>query len=160
MKRIFILAIVCISALLYACGDMDDCKIDDTINTQVLIVNNGFKTISSANLVNGIYQVHIYKAGYNKENVTVGLNEVDSILKTYNTKNNTSYQVLPSSYYTIGNSVQLNNSNISDSISVTLNTSAMQSAGIGNNYILPIAITGVSPEKMSNNNYILIQYNK
>lgn len=144
---------------LYACSNIDDCKVDCTIDTKFFIVNSGFKTIDFSNLVNDTYQIYVYKGGYNKESIKVGLNEVDSILTNYNVKNSTTYKLLPSSYYTIQDAVVLNNSHVSDSIGVKFNSVAIKNDGIDNNYVLPIAIKNVPANKTGSNNYILLQSN-
>lgn len=159
MKKISLLFIVCLSFVLHSCVDMDDCTVDTDIDTQVLIVKSGFQGISAGDLSNGAYQVFLYKAGYNDETVTIRLTEDPTILDDYNTKYGTSYVALPSTYYTIGKAVSLDTKHYTDSISVTFNTAALENNSSETEYVLPLVISGIPAEKISQNNYILINYN-
>lgn len=156
MKKISLLFIACIAIILPSCGDMDDCCVNTDIDTQVIIVKSGFLSISSSELTENTYPIYVYKAGYNSETVTVNLSVDETILSDYNSEHATSYVALPASYYTVGNGVALTSKHYADFIPVTFNTAAIRQDYNGNEYVLPLVISGVPEEKTNENNYILI----
>jgi len=139
---------------------MDDCSVNTDIDTQVIVVKSGFLSISSSKLTENTYPIYVYKAGYNGETVTVNLSVNETILSDYNSEHATSYVTLPTSYYTVGNGVALTSKHYSDFIPVTFNTSAIEQDYSGNEYVLPLVISGVPEEKTNENNYILILLEK
>lgn len=141
---------ICVALLttLSACGDVDECRIDVKINTQAYIVNNGLQEVSLLSLTNNTYQVYIYKGGYNNDNVKLDLAVADSLITQYNTKNSTSYTLMPSQYYTIGSGVALSTCNYRDSIPATLSSSVTSDVNCST-YLLPLVLTTANESDLS-----------
>jgi endonuclease/exonuclease/phosphatase family metal-dependent hydrolase len=152
MKNLLYIMIASLSTFLIACGDVDNCKVDTCIETNALIVNSGYKEVAIPDIKNDTYQVYVYKGGYNGNSISLNLSLADSLLTKYNTAKGTSYELLPSTYYTIGNGVSLNNSNYRDSIAITFNTAAMTADGIGSNYVLPLKLVSTDAQSVSSSN--------
>jgi hypothetical protein len=153
MKKSFIFILSFIVTALVSCGDMDDCKVDNTIATSVLITNSGIQNVTLSQIANGSYTVYLYKGGYNGDCVKVGLAAADSLVTQYNASKGTSYQVIPSQYYTIGNAVELNNKHYNDSIQITFsNLSSLDFNTNGDKYVLPLTISGISSDLINQDN--------
>lgn len=149
MKRYVVLILAVVATMFYSCGNIDDCDVDVTIGTSAYIINNGLQEVSLSSLKNSIYQVYVYKSGYNGDKIKLDLAVADSLITKYNAKNSTSYTLMPSQYYTVGSDgVSLNTSHYRDSIPVTFNSSVTSDANYST-YLLPLVLTTAKESDLS-----------
>lgn len=149
MKKYIMFILMGVAAMLYSCGNMDDCGVDVTIGTSAYIVNNGLQEVSLSGLKNSAYQVYVYKSGYNGDKIKLDLAVADSLITQYNAKNSTAYTLMPSQYYTVGSDgVFLNNNHYRDSIPVTLSSSLVSDTHYGT-YLLPLVLTATTAKSLS-----------
>lgn len=88
---------ICLLLLLGAVGCGDDYVVYETVDTMVCIPKNDFQVLEY-DAVSGqacVYDLYLYKGGYNDEGITVKLVVDPSVLDVYNVENGLELKVIP-----------------------------------------------------------------
>lgn len=152
MKKLGIYILLLLGAV--GCGD--DYIVYDTVETMVCLPKNDFQTLEydAASSEACVYDLYLYKGGYNDDAVTVQLVADPSVLDVYNVENNLDLQVLPEKYYAFDPQVHLSGDKIMSLTEIRFDAAAMIADGIDSSYVLPLSVVAadqgmVRPEKNS-----------
>ena len=142
--------------LLGTVGCGGDYIVYETVDTMVCIPKNDFQVFEydAASDDACVYDLYLYKGGYNNEEITVKLMVDPSVLDVYNVENNLALKVMPDKYFTFDPLVRLSGDKIMNLTEIRFDTGAMIADGIDSSYVLPLAVTAgdqgkVRPEKNS-----------
>lgn len=88
---------ICLLLLLGAVGCGDDYVVYETVDTMVCIPKNDFQVLEydAASGQACVYDLYLYKGGYNDDGITVKLVVDPSVLDVYNVENGLELKVMP-----------------------------------------------------------------
>ena len=128
---------ICLLLLLGAVGCGDDYVVYETVDTMVCIPKNDFQVLEydAASGQACVYDLYLYKGGYNDDGITVKLVVDPSVLDVYNVENGLELKVMPDRYF-------------------AFDAASMLADGIDSSYVLPLSVRAddqgkVRPEKNS-----------
>ena len=156
MKKLGIYILLLLGAM--GCGD--DYIVYDTIDTMVCIPRSDFQTLEY-DVASGeacVYDVYLYKGGYNGGSVTVKLVADPSVLDVYNVENDLALKVLPEKYYSYDPVVTLSGDKIRDFTEIRFDADAMIADNIDSSYVLPLSVVADDQGKVRpGKNSVIIQ---
>lgn len=100
---------ICLLLLLGAVGCGDDYVVYETVDTMVCIPKNDFQVLEydAASGQACVYDLYLYKGGYNDDGITVKLVVDPSVLDVYNVENRLELKVMPDRYFAFDPEVRL-----------------------------------------------------
>ena len=126
--------------LLGAVGCGDDYVVYETVDTMVCIPKNDFQVLEydAASGQACVYDLYLYKGGYNDDGITVKLVVDPSVLDVYN----------------FDPEVRLSGDRVMDRAEIRFDAASMLADGIDSSYVLPLSVRAddqgkVRPEKNS-----------
>ena len=135
---------ICLLLLLGAVGCGDDYVVYETVDTMVCIPKNDFQVLEydAASGQACVYDLYLYKGGYNDEGITVKLVVDPSVLDVYNVD------------FAFDPEVRLSGDRIMNRTEIRFDAASMLADGIGSSYVLPLSVRAddqgkVRPEKNS-----------
>lgn len=144
MKKLLIaiLSLCCI-----ACEN--DTEVQRTIDSTLLIPKSGLQTITyAADQPTVTYEVALYRSGYNEGSSTATLIVDEAALANYNTKQGTTYQLMPADCYSMPETtVHLTNSLFMRSVDVAFQTASIPEG----DYLLPITVKSADNTPVNKN---------
>ena len=92
---------ICLLLLLGAVGCGDDYVVYETVDTMVCIPKNDFQVLEydAASGQACVYDLYLYKGGYNDDGITVKLVVDPSVLDVYNVESGLELKVMPDRYF-------------------------------------------------------------
>ena len=133
---------ICLLLLLGAVGCGDDYVVYETVDTMVCIPKNDFQVLEY-DAVSGqacVYDLYLYKGGYNDEGITVKLVVDPSVLDVYNVENGLELKVIPDRYFAFDPEVRLSGDRIMNRTEIRFDAASMLADGIGSSYVLPLSV--------------------
>ncbi len=147
---------ICLLLLLGAVGCGDDYVVYETVDTMVCIPKNDFQVLEydAASGQACVYDLYLYKGGYNDDGITVKLVVDPSVLDVYNVENGLELKVMPDRYFAFDPEVRLSGDRIMNRTEIRFDAASMLADGIGSSYVLPLSVRAddqgkVRPEKNS-----------
>ncbi len=100
---------ICLLLLLGAVGCGDDYVVYETVDTMVCIPKNDFQVLEydAASGQACVYDLYLYKGGYNDDGITVKLVVDPSVLDVYNVESGLELKVMPDRYFAFDPEVRL-----------------------------------------------------
>lgn len=107
---------ICLLLLLGAVGCGDDYVVYETVDTMVCIPKNDFQVLEydAASGQACVYDLYLYKGGYNDDGITVKLVVDPSVLDVYNVENRLELKVMPDRYFAFDPEVRLSGDRVMD----------------------------------------------
>lgn len=133
MRKILI---ALLSLCCMACND--DIEVRRTIDSKLLIPKSGLQTITyTATEATVIYNVYIYRSGYNEDTSAASLHVDEAALEDYNKRAKTAYLLLPANCYSLPEeTILLTNESFSQSVAITFRTGSIPEG----DYVLPLTL--------------------
>ena len=147
---------ICLLLLLGAVGCGDDYVVYETVDTMVCIPKNDFQVLEydAASGQACVYDLYLYKGGYNDDGITVKLVVDPSVLDVYNVENGLDLKVMPDRYFAFDPEVRLSGDRVMDRAEIRFDAASMLADGIDSSSVLPLSVRAddqgkVRPEKNS-----------
>ena len=149
---------ICLLLLLGAVGCGDDYVVYETVDTMVCIPKNDFQVLEydAASGQACVYDLYLYKGGYNDDGITVKLVVDPSVLDVYNVESGLELKVMPDRYFAFDPEVRLSGDRVMDRAEIRFDAASMLADGIDSSYVLPLSVRAddqrrVRPEKEQRN---------
>ena len=133
---------ICLLLLLGAVGCGDDYVVYETVDTMVCIPKNDFQVLEydAASGQACVYDLYLYKGGYNDDGITVELVVDPSVLDVYNVENGLELKVMPDRYFAFDPEVRLSGDRVMDRAEIRFDAASMLADGIDSSYVLPLSV--------------------
>ena len=144
---------ICLLLLLGAVGCGDDYVVYETVDTMVCIPKNDFQVLEydAASGQACVYDLYLYKGGYNDDGITVKLVVDPSVLDVYNVENGLELKVMPDRYFAFDPEVHLSGDRVMDRAEIRFDAASMLADGIDSSYVLPLSVRADDQGKVQRN---------